>query len=126
MLPQTIENSVDLPNISVEDIPEWQRPMYTNFVESTEILISYIKKGLEADLSSKQIESVFRDEGRSWWENSLEIIPENVVCLVHEDMRVQRPNIDEDIPVSERTTLSLSDLENWVNVNREVFEGMGI
>jgi hypothetical protein len=126
MLPQTIENSVGLPNISIEDIPEWQRPMYTNFLESTEILISYIKNGLGADLSPKQIESVFRDEGRSWWENSLEIIPENVVCLVHEDMRVERPNIDEDIPVSERTSLSLSDLENWVNVNREVFEGLGI
>jgi hypothetical protein len=124
MLPETIEKTAALPSISTEDIAEWQRPMYTNLFESTERLISYITKGQEVGLSEKQMESVFADEGRGWWEENSEIIPEDIVSLVHGDMRVERPNVDENIPLSERKELSLTDLGNWFNVNKEVFEGL--
>jgi hypothetical protein len=39
-------------------------------------------------------------------------------------MRVERHDIDENIPLSERKELSLTDLENWFNVNRESFESL--
>jgi hypothetical protein len=87
-------------------------------------LISYVKGGQEVGLFEKQIKSVFIDEGRSWWEDNSEIIPEDIVSLVHGDMRVERHDIDENIPLSERKELSLTDLENWFNVNRESFESL--
>jgi hypothetical protein len=39
-------------------------------------------------------------------------------------MKVERPDIKEDIPVSQRKELSLTDLGNWFNFNKEVFEGL--
>jgi hypothetical protein len=121
MLPETVEKSAVLPSISIESIPKWQMPMYTNFFESTERLISYVTQGQEVELCERQVESVFTDEGRSWWEDNSEIIPQDIVCLVHGDMRVERPDIKEDIPESQRKELSLTDLGNWFNVNRGKF-----
>jgi hypothetical protein len=126
MLPETREKTAVLPSISTEDIPEWQIPMYTNLFESTERLISYVTKGQEVGFFKKQIESVFTDEGRGWWEDNSEIVPEDIICLIHGDMRVERPDIEEDIPLSERKELSLTDLENWFNVNKGVFEGLEV
>jgi hypothetical protein len=124
MLPETREKTAALSDFLATDIPEWQIPMYVNLFESTERLISYVKGGQEVGLFEKQIKSVFIDEGRSWWEDNSEIIPEDIVSLVHGDMRVERHDIDENIPLSERKELSLTDLENWFNVNRESFESL--